>query len=74
MILGVGLVSGSQLQVIRDYGFVPYTLFHINTYHNYGFNENCSDLRHGRKSFGKETDGRYAKTSTTSTGFGCVRA
>jgi len=30
IILGLGLVSGTQLQVIRDYGFVPYTLFHIN--------------------------------------------
>jgi rhomboid protease GluP len=29
-ILGLGLVSGTQLQVIRDYGFVPYALFHIN--------------------------------------------
>jgi rhomboid protease GluP len=28
--LGLGLVSGTQLQVIRDYGFVPYALFHIN--------------------------------------------
>jgi rhomboid protease GluP len=30
IILGLGLVSGTQLQVIRDYGFVPYNLFHIN--------------------------------------------
>ena len=30
IILGLGLVSGTQLQVIRDYGFLPYTLFHIN--------------------------------------------
>jgi rhomboid protease GluP len=30
IILGMGLVSGTQLQVIRDYGFVPYNLFHIN--------------------------------------------
>jgi rhomboid protease GluP len=30
IILGLGLVSGSQLQVIRDYGFIPYNLFHIN--------------------------------------------
>lgn len=30
VILGLGLVSGTQLQVIRDYGFLPYTLFHIN--------------------------------------------
>jgi rhomboid protease GluP len=35
--LGVGLVSGSQLQVIRDYGFVPYTLFILN-------NNNLSDV------------------------------
>lgn len=30
IILGLGLVSGFQLQVIRDYGFIPYNLFHIN--------------------------------------------
>ena len=30
IILGLGLVSGSQLQVIRNYGFIPYNLFHIN--------------------------------------------
>jgi rhomboid protease GluP len=30
IVLGLGLVSGSQLQFIRDYGFVPYNLFHIN--------------------------------------------
>ncbi|MFZ0512793.1 MAG: rhomboid family intramembrane serine protease [Candidatus Nitrosopolaris sp.] len=30
IILGLGLVSGSQLQIIRDYGFIPYNLFHIN--------------------------------------------
>ena len=30
IILGLGLMSGSQLQIIREYGFIPYTLFHIN--------------------------------------------
>ena len=30
IILGLGLVSGSQLQVIHNYGFIPYNLFHIN--------------------------------------------
>src|SRR5215469_1465824 len=30
IILGLGLVSGTHLKVIRDYGFVPYSLFHIN--------------------------------------------
>src|SRR5215469_6332319 len=30
IILGLGLVSGTQLKVIRDYGFVPYSLFHVN--------------------------------------------
>jgi hypothetical protein len=30
VILGPGLVSWSQLQVIRKYGFIPYNLFHIN--------------------------------------------
>ena|SRR5215831_14339433 len=30
VILGLGLVSGSQLQIIRDYGFIPNNLFHIN--------------------------------------------
>lgn len=30
IVLGLGLLSGSQLQVIRDYGFIPYNLFHIN--------------------------------------------
>jgi hypothetical protein len=30
IILGLGLVSGSQLQIIRNYGFIPYNLFHIN--------------------------------------------
>jgi len=30
MILGLGLVSGTQLKVIRDYGFVPDSLFHVN--------------------------------------------
>ena len=30
IILGLGLVSGSQLQVMRNYGFIPYNLFHIN--------------------------------------------
>ena len=31
IILGLGLVSGSQLQIIRNYGFIPYNLFHINS-------------------------------------------
>ena len=30
VILGFGLVSGSQLQIIRNYGFIPDNLFHIN--------------------------------------------
>jgi len=30
IILGLGLISGSQLQIIRNYGFIPYNLFHIN--------------------------------------------
>src|SRR5215471_8151533 len=30
MILGLGLGSGTQLKVIRDYGFVPDSLFHVN--------------------------------------------
>jgi len=30
VILGLGLLSGSQLQIIRDYGFIPNNLFHIN--------------------------------------------
>ncbi len=30
IILGLGLVSGSQLQIIRNYGFIPNNLFHIN--------------------------------------------
>ena len=30
VILGLGLLSGSQLQIIRDYGLIPYNLFHIN--------------------------------------------
>src|SRR5215472_1816752 len=30
IILGLGLVSGTHLKVIRDYGLVPYSLFHIN--------------------------------------------
>jgi rhomboid protease GluP len=29
VILGLGLVTGSQLQIIRDYGFIPNNLFHI---------------------------------------------
>lgn len=29
VILGLGLVSGSQLQIIRNYGFIPNNLFHI---------------------------------------------
>jgi hypothetical protein len=28
--LGQGLVSGSQLQIIREYGFIPHNLFRIN--------------------------------------------
>jgi rhomboid protease GluP len=30
IILGLGLISGSQSQIIREYGFIPYNLFHIN--------------------------------------------
>ena len=30
IILGLGLVSWIQVKVIRNYGFVPYSLFHIN--------------------------------------------
>lgn len=30
VILGLGSLSGSQLQIIRDYGFIPNNLFHIN--------------------------------------------
>jgi membrane associated rhomboid family serine protease len=29
--LGLGLVLGSQTQIIRNYGFIPYNLFHINS-------------------------------------------
>ena len=29
VILGLGLLSGSQLQIIRNYGFIPDNLFHI---------------------------------------------
>jgi membrane associated rhomboid family serine protease len=31
IILGLGLVLGSQTQIIRNYGFIPYNLFHINS-------------------------------------------
>ena len=31
IILGLGLLSGSQLQIIRDYGFIPNNLFHIKS-------------------------------------------
>jgi rhomboid protease GluP len=30
IVLGLGLLSGSQLQIIRNYGFIPNNLFHIN--------------------------------------------
>jgi membrane associated rhomboid family serine protease len=30
VILGLGLLSGSQLQIIRNYGFIPNNLFQIN--------------------------------------------
>jgi rhomboid protease GluP len=30
VVLGLGLLSGSQLQIIRNYGFIPNNLFHIN--------------------------------------------
>jgi rhomboid protease GluP len=30
VILGLGLLSGSQLQIIRNYGFIPDNLFHHN--------------------------------------------
>jgi rhomboid protease GluP len=30
IILVLGLISGSQVQIIREYGFIPYNLFHIN--------------------------------------------
>lgn len=30
VILGLGLLSGSQLQIIRNYGFIPNNLFHIS--------------------------------------------
>lgn len=29
VILGLGLLSGTQLQIIRNYGFIPNNLFHI---------------------------------------------
>jgi rhomboid protease GluP len=30
IIFGLGLLSGSQLQIIHGYGFIPYNLVHIN--------------------------------------------
>jgi rhomboid protease GluP len=30
VVLGLGLLSGSQLQIIRNYGFIPNSLFHVN--------------------------------------------
>ena len=30
VILALGLLSGSQLQIIRNYGFIPDNVFHIN--------------------------------------------
>jgi rhomboid protease GluP len=30
IVLALGLLSGSQLQIIRNYGFIPNNLFHIN--------------------------------------------
>jgi rhomboid protease GluP len=30
VVLGLGLLSGSQLQIILNYGFIPNNLFHIN--------------------------------------------
>jgi rhomboid protease GluP len=34
VVLGMGLLSGSQLQIIRNYGFIPNNLFHINNNNN----------------------------------------
>src|SRR5438309_2800696 len=34
VVLGLGLLSGSQLQIIRNYGFIPNNLFHINNNNN----------------------------------------
>ncbi|MGB6671426.1 MAG: rhomboid family intramembrane serine protease [Candidatus Nitrosopolaris sp.] len=30
VVLGLGLLSGSQVQIIRNYGFIPDNVFHIN--------------------------------------------
>ena len=44
VVLGLGLLSGSQLQIIRNYGFIPDNLFHINNIDRSSNNLAISDV------------------------------
>ena len=44
VVLGLGLLSGSQVQIIRNYGFIPDNVFHINNIDRSSNNLAISDV------------------------------
>lgn len=44
VVLGLGLLSGSQVQIIRNYGFIPDNVFHINNIDRSNNNLAISDV------------------------------